>query len=409
MPPARKLVRPFSSHPSGSLETGGDSGPASGCFALPGIHYPLHVRILIAPDKFAGTMSAGEAADAVAAGWLRARPGDTAATLPLADGGPGFTEVLARAKPKAQLRTVDTVDPLGRPIKADYLLDGDTAYIESAAACGLHLLAPEERDPVRTTTYGVGLLIAHAVESGARRVVIGLGGSSTNDAGAGMLTALGCVFRDIAGEPVPYGGGGLISVHGVEGQPRTRGVIFTAATDVDSPLLGPHGATRVFGPQKGADPRAVEALERAVAHFARTLEDTLGLHGAAENPGAGAAGGMGFALFLLGGSRESGARLTCDAVGLDAEIAAADLVITGEGSFDAQSLRGKLAAEVAAGAAAHGKPCLVLAGRSDLDAHPGLAGVYSVTGLLGSAEEAMARPVEGLTSLAEKVAKEWHA
>ncbi|GAA1666773.1 glycerate kinase [Glycomyces endophyticus] len=365
------------------------------------------MRILIAPDKFAGTMSAGEAADAVAEGWLRARPGDTAETLPLADGGPGFTEVLARAKPQARLRTVDTCDPLGRPIRADYLLDGDTAYIESAAACGLHLLAPGERDPERTTSFGVGLLIAHAVESGARRVVIGLGGSSTNDAGAGMLTALGCVFRDVAGEPVPYGGGGLTSVHAIEGQPRTRGVIFTAATDVDSPLLGPGGATHVFGPQKGADARAVESLERAVGHFARTLEDALGLHGAAENPGAGAAGGIGFALFLLGGSRESGARLTCDAVGLDAKIAAADLVITGEGSFDAQSLRGKLAAEVAQGAAAHGRPCVVMAGRADVAAHPALAGVYSVTELLGSAEEAMARPVEGLTALAERVAKEW--
>ncbi|WP_091031192.1 glycerate kinase [Glycomyces harbinensis] len=366
------------------------------------------MRILIAPDKFAGTMSAGEAADAVAAGWLRARPGDTIATLPLADGGPGFVEVLARAKPAAQLRTVDVVDPLGRPVKADYLLDGDTAYIESAAACGLHLLAPEERDPVRTTSYGVGLLIGHAVESGARRVVIGLGGSSTNDAGAGMLTALGCVFRDIAGEPVPYGGGGLTSVHTVEGQPRTRGVIFTAATDVDSPLLGPHGASHVFGPQKGADPRTVEHLERAVGHFARTLEDALGLHGAADNPGAGAAGGLGFALFLLGGHRESGARLTCEAVGLDAEIAEADLVISGEGSFDAQSLRGKLAAEVASGAAAHGRPCIVMAGRSELASHPDLAGVYSVTELVGSAEAAMAAPVEGLSALAEKVAKEWH-
>ncbi|GAA2304594.1 glycerate kinase [Glycomyces scopariae] len=372
-----------------------------------GIHYPRRVRILIAPDKFAGTMSAGEAADAAAEGWLRARPGDTVDTLPLADGGPGFVDVLARARPAAALRTVDIFDPLGRVVKADYLLDGATAYIESAAACGLHLLTPEERDPVRTTTFGVGQLIAHAIESGARRVVIGLGGSSTNDAGAGMLTALGCVFRDLAGEPVPYGGGGLTSVHTVEGQPRTRGVIFTAATDVDSPLLGPHGATHVFGPQKGADARTVESLERAVAHFARTLEDTLGLHGAAENPGAGAAGGMGFALFLLGGSRESGARLTCDAVGLDAKIAAADLVVTGEGSFDAQSLRGKLAAEVAAGAAASGKPCVVLAGRAEIDAHPSLAGVYSVTELLGSAEEAMARPVEGLTALAERVAKEW--
>ncbi|MQM27797.1 glycerate kinase family protein [Glycomyces albidus] len=365
------------------------------------------MRILIAPDKFAGTMSAGEAADAAAAGWLRARPGDTVETLPLADGGPGFVDVLARAKPAARRRTVDVYDPIGRPIQADYLQDGDTAYIESAAACGLHLLAPNERDPRRTTTYGVGLLIAHAVENGARRVVIGLGGSSTNDAGAGMLTALGCVFRDEFDRPIPYGGFGLPAAHNIEWHPRTRGAEFIAATDVDSPLLGPHGASRVFGPQKGADPARVEQLELAVAHFAQAVEARTGRTGTANLPGAGAAGGLGFALFLLGGTRASGARLTCGAVGLDARIAAADLVITGEGSFDSQSLRGKLAAEVAKGAAAHGRPCLVLAGRSDLASHPDLAGVYSVTDLLGSAEEAMARPVEGLSALAERVAKEW--
>jgi len=381
--------------------------PESGYRIVRGIHYPLGVRILIAPDKFAGTMSAGEAADAVAAGWLRARPGDTAETLPLADGGPGFVEVLARAKPGAELRTVDVYDPLGRPTQADYLLDGDTAYIESAAACGLHLLGPGERDPLGATTYGVGLLVSHAVEHGARRVVVGLGGSSTTDAGAGMLTALGCTFRDATGRPIAYGGMGLPEVASVDWQPRTRGAEFIAATDVDSPLLGPHGAAHVFGPQKGADPQQVAFLEQAVAHFAQAAEPATGYVGAANLPGAGAAGGLGFALFLLGGARASGARLTCDAVGLDAKIAAADLVITGEGSFDSQSLRGKLAAEVASGAAAHGRPCLVMAGRSDVDAHPDLAGVHSVTELLGSAKEAMARPVEGLTALAEKVAKEW--
>ncbi|WP_030154421.1 glycerate kinase [Glycomyces sp. NRRL B-16210] len=366
------------------------------------------MRILIAPDKFAGTMSAAEAADAIAAGWRRARPDDTAATLPLADGGPGFVEVLHHALPNATKHTVRASDPLGRPVDADYLREGDTAYIESAATCGLHLLTGAERDPRRTTTYGLGTVIAHAVEHGARRVVVGLGGSATNDAGAGMLTALGHVFRDAAGEPIPYGGAALAAVAAVEGLPRTRGVEFVAATDVDSPLLGPHGASHVFGPQKGAAPRDVALLESAVAHFAATVEDRLDRPGLADRPGAGAAGGLGFAFFLLGGRRESGARLTCDAVGLDAAVAEADLVITGEGSFDAQSLRGKLAAEVAASAAAHAKPCLVLAGRADDATHPDLAGVHSVTELLGSAEAAMAAPVEGLTALAEQVAKERH-
>ncbi|MEU6860223.1 glycerate kinase [Glycomyces sp. NPDC046736] len=367
------------------------------------------MRILIAPDKFAGTMSAAEAADAVAAGWTRARPGDTTVTLPLADGGPGFTDVLAHALPAAARRIVTACDPLGRPVEADYLREGDTTYIESAATCGLHLLKRAERDPARATTYGLGLVMAHAIEHGARRLVIGLGGSATNDAGAGMLTALGHVLRDATGQPIPYGGNGLAAVATVDGHARTRGAAIVAATDVDSPLLGPHGATRVFGPQKGADERQLAVLEGAVGHFAAVVEDAFDLPGLATRPGAGAAGGLGFALFLLGGRRESGARLTCDAVGLDAAVAAADLVITGEGSFDAQSLRGKLAAEVASGAAAHGKPCLVLAGRSDLAEHPDLAGVHAVADHVGGAEAAMAAPVEGLTSLAEKVAREWHS
>jgi glycerate kinase len=365
------------------------------------------VRILIAPDKFAGTMSAAEAADAIAEGWRRARPDDETVTLPLADGGPGFVDVLAHALTGAERRTVDTTDPLGRPVRADYLRDGETAYIESAAACGLHLLKPDERNPREATTYGLGVLMAHAIETGARRLVIGLGGSATNDAGSGMLSALGYTLLLSTGEPLPYYGGGMLSAcAAIEGHARTRGVEIVAATDVDSPLLGSHGATYMFGPQKGAAGSALPFLEMSLSVFAEVAESQIGPVGASELPGAGAAGGVGFALFLLGGHRESGARLTCDAVGLDAEIAASDLVITGEGSFDAQSLRGKLAAEVASGAAAHGTPCLVLAGRSDLDAHPDLAGVHSVTDLLGSPEAAMRRPVEGLASLAEKVAKD---
>ncbi|MCC3764825.1 glycerate kinase [Glycomyces sp. TRM65418] len=366
------------------------------------------MRILIAPDKFAGTMSAAEAADAIADGWRRVRPDDTVTTLPLADGGPGFVDVLDHALPGAVRRTVKTFDPIGRPVEADYLRDGVTAYIESAAACGLHLLAPEERDPRRTTSYGLGLIVAHAVESGARRVVVGLGGSATNDAGAGMLTALGLTLLDSTGAALPNGGGVLSACTAVEGEARTRGVEFIAATDVDSPLLGPHGATYMFGPQKGATGNALPFLEMSLSSFAEVAERAVGPVGASALPGAGAAGGLGFAFFLLGGRRESGARLTCEAVGLDAEIAAADLVITGEGSFDAQSLRGKLAAEVASGAAAHATPCLVLAGRSEVDSHPDLAGVHAVVDLVGSPEAAMRAPVEGLTALAEEVAKDWH-
>ncbi|WP_211116386.1 glycerate kinase [Glycomyces buryatensis] len=367
------------------------------------------MRILIAPDKFAGTLTAAEAAASIAEGWLRSRPDDTATELPLADGGPGFIDVLEAAIPTATRRTVDTLDPLGRAVKADYLRDGDTAYIESAAACGLHLLTPAERDPRRTTTYGLGLIIAAAIETGAKQIVVGLGGSATNDAGAGMLTALGYTFRDAAGEPIGYGGAALAAATSVDGHLRTRDVRFIAATDVDSPLHGPVGATAVFGPQKGLRPEDQKQLEHALMVFTSICERDIGYLHAAEQPGAGAAGGLGYAFNLLDGRRESGARLTCDAVGLDAAIAAADLVISGEGSFDSQSLRGKLAAEVASGAAAHGKPCLVLAGRSEVDSHPDLAGVYSVTDLLGSAAKAMKAPAQGLSALAEQVARQWIA
>ncbi|WP_100446952.1 glycerate kinase family protein [Glycomyces xiaoerkulensis] len=365
------------------------------------------MRILIAPDKFAGTLTAAEAAAAIADGWRRARPEAETVALPLADGGPGFIDVLEAAVPGAERRTALSCGPLGRTVHADYLRVGGTAYIESAAACGLHLLAPAERDPSRTTTYGLGLIIAHAVETGARRVVVGLGGSATNDAGAGMLTALGYTCRDLAGEALPYGGAALASCTSIDGDPRTRGVEFVAASDVDSPLLGPHGATYMFGPQKGAGEADLPVLEAALGNFAEVAERDLGPAGASSWPGAGAAGGLGLALFLLGGRRESGARLTCEAVGLDEAIAAADLVVTGEGSFDGQSLRGKLAAEVADGARAHGKPCLVLAGRSDLGEHPRLAGVHSVADLVGGVEAAMRAPREGLAALAESVAGEW--
>lgn len=352
-------------------------------------------------------MTAAEAASAIADGWRRAREGDAAAELPLADGGPGFLDVLEAAIPAAARRTVDARDPLGRPVRADYLRDGDTAYVESATTCGLHLLDAAERDPLRATTYGLGQVLADAIESGARRIVVGLGGSATNDAGAGMLTVLGYTCRDLSGDALAYGGASLASCTSIDGVPRTRGVEFVAATDVDSPLLGPNGATRIFGPQKGAQGGDLPLLESALANFAEIAERDIGPAGASGWPGAGAAGGLGMALFLLGGHRASGARLTCEAVGLDAAVAEADLVITGEGSFDAQSLHGKLAAEVASAAASHGKPCLVLAGKSDLDEHPDLSGVHSVAGLLGSVQDAMKAPVEGLRALAESVARDW--
>jgi glycerate kinase len=371
------------------------------------------MRVVICPDKFAGTLSAVEAAAAVEAGWRARAPRDEVVTLPLADGGPGFVEVLATALGGNRL-PVPTVDPLGRRVTGEVLLVGDTAYVESAQACGLHLLGRSERDPNRTTSYGLGVLLVAAMESGARRVVVGLGGSATNDAGAGMLAALGAAPVDAAGVVLPYGGAALVACEGLSGTPRVRaGVTLVAATDVDNPLTGLHGASAIFGPQKGASLEDVMRLVGALERFADVLEKDL--PGCppelAGRPGAGAAGGLGAALLALGGAVESGIGLVRAAVGLDAALDAADLAITGEGSFDHQSLRGKVVSGVAEGARDRGVPCVVLAGRVSAGRREamsaGVTEMYSLVEELGGVDEAMARPEEGLRRLASRLAAQW--
>jgi glycerate 2-kinase len=370
------------------------------------------VRVLICPDKFAGTISAVDAAAAIAAGWRSVAPGDDLVQRPLADGGPGFLEVLAPAVGGRRVE-VPTVDPLGRAVPGWVLLAGATAYAESAQACGLHLLAEPERDPRATTSYGLGLLLAAAVESGAGEVVVGLGGSAVNDAGAGMLAALGAPPLDAAGYALPYGGAALLGVAALGEQPRLRRVSLVAATDVDNPLLGLHGASSVFGPQKGASRDDVLLLDAALARFAGVLErDLPGCPpGLGTLPGGGAAGGLGAALLALGGRVESGIGLVRRLTRLDAALAGTDLVITGEGSFDHQSLRGKVVAGVAAAAQELGVPCVVVAGRvtagrRDLAA-AGVAESYALADHFGSVEKAMARPAEGLSALGARLARQW--
>ena len=322
------------------------------------------VRVLICPDKFAGTLSAVDVAAAVADGWLAAAPDDEVRRRPLADGGPGFVEVLHEAVGGDRL-TAPTWDPLGRPATGTVLVVGDVAYVESAQACGLHLLAEAERDPKVTTSYGLGALIAAAAETGVREIVVGLGGSATNDGGAGMLAALGAAPVDRAGYALPYGGAALLRCAGLGGGLRLRPVRLVAATDVDSPLTGLFGASAVFGPQKGATREDVALLDAALERFAGILErDLPGCPaGLAALPGAGAAGGIGAGMFACGARPESGIGLVRRLTGLDEALDACDLVITGEGSFDAQSLRGKVVAGVAAAASERGLPCVVVAGR----------------------------------------------
>lgn len=379
----------------------------------------LGMRVLLCPDKFAGTLSAPEVADAVAAGWRSVADGDDLLIRPLADGGPGFVEVLADALDGRRV-PVPTVDPLGRPAAGEILLtaDGSTAYLESAQACGLHLLSPAERDPKTTTSYGLGLLVAAAVESGARTVVIGLGGSATNDAGAGMLAALGVTPLDAMGAALPYGGAALALVDALDDAPRLRDARLVAATDVDNPLLGLHGASNVFGPQKGADRVDVLLLDAALERFAAVLErDLPGCPaGLGTLPGGGAAGGLGAAILALGGGCESGIGLVTRATALDTALDAADLVITGEGSFDHQSLRGKVVAGVAGAARDRGVPCVVVAGQVTTGrreaASAGVTDAYSLVEHFGGEQAggldaALSRPADGLRELGARLARQW--
>jgi glycerate kinase len=370
------------------------------------------VRVLVCPDKFAGTLTAVQAAEAIAAGWRRSAPGDAVLTRPLADGGPGFLEVVAAAV-GGRLVPVTTVDPLGRPVSASILVAGDSAYVESAQACGLHLLAADERDPKATTSYGLGALVATAVELGVRTIVVGLGGSATNDAGAGLLAALGAAPLDRAGYALPYGGAALAGCARLGGRPRLRDVTLVAASDVDNPLVGIHGATNVYGPQKGADRADILVLDAALDHFAAVLENELPTcpRGLARRPGAGAAGGLGATILALGGRVESGIGLVRRLARLDQALDQVDLVVTGEGSFDDQSLRGKVVAGVAGAARDRGLPCVVLAGQVSAGrreaAAAGVTEAHSLVDHLGGLRAALDRPTDGLGSLAARVAGQW--
>ncbi|GAA1413310.1 glycerate kinase [Catellatospora coxensis] len=401
------------------------------------------MRVLICPDKFAGTLTAVEAAQAVAEGWREAAAADELICRPIADGGPGFVEVL-HASIGGELVEVDTTDPLGRAVLGAVLLAGDeagTAYVESAQACGLHLVEPGERDPRITSSYGLGALIEAAVAHGALRVVIGLGGSATNDGGAGLLAALGAVGLDAVGEPLAPGGAALTTCaslalastvagrtpapgsadatgSGGGGAPAGAGLLpagveLIAATDVDNPLTGLHGASAVYGPQKGATPQDVTLLDAALANWAAVLERELPGCPAklAELPGGGAAGGLGAAILALGGTVASGIDLVRELTGLDEVLENVDLVITGEGSFDHQSLRGKAISGLAGAARDLGIPCVVLAGRVTTGRREqGAAGVTEAHALVdhfGSVDLALAEPARGLRELSARLAHQW--
>jgi len=384
------------------------------------------VHVLIAPDCFTGTLTATQAAEAIAEGWRRSAPHDLLTLMPLSDGGPGFLDVLASARLEGTTVLATTTDPLGREVPAALLLvesEGRrTAYLESAQAAGLHLLAADERNPGVTSTYGVGLLLDAALREGAERIVVGLGGSGTNDGGAGMLAALG------AGSAHDLARGGLAladlpdaALKGLEDvKDRFAAIELLAATDVDSPLLGLQGASAVFAPQKGASPALAQALEAALGRFTEVVQRT---HQSSRDlltgrprrldkePGAGAAGGLGYGLMLLGGRRVSGVAEVLAAVGFDSVVSAADLVVTGEGRLDWQSLRGKVVAGVARAALEAATPTVVIAGQTMVGRREamalGLSGTYAVAENPEQVEAAITDPVGTLAARAARVAATW--
>ncbi len=376
--------------------------------------------MLIAPDKFAGTLSAVEAAAAIAEGWRRTAPTDELVEVPLADGGPGFVDVL-HASLGGDLLPARVTGPLGTTVDASVLLVGDTAYVESAQACGLHLV-PEPRDPRVTTTYGVGELILAARDAGARRIVLGLGGSGTNDAGAGLLAALGARAVDVDGNDATVlmaaGGGAQRRLGVVALRPAldaVAGLELVAASDVDNPLLGLRGATNGFGPQKGADVAVVMELEGSLESFARAVGRRSDGKDPAVALGAGAAGGLGYALLHLGAVRVAGIATVLETVDLAGRISGVDLVVTGEGAFDWQSMRGKVVSGVADAALAQGRGCIVLAGRVDVGKREylgiGVSGAYAVLDDLRDRglppETAFVEPGARLADLAERAARTW--
>lgn len=323
-------------------------------------------RVLVAADKFKGSLTAVEVAERVTAGLRRALPEVEVEALPVADGGDGT--VAAAVAAGFERREVRVAGPLGQEVTAAFALRGDTAVVEMAEASGLQRLPAGVFAPLTASTYGSGELLRAALDAGVRTIVFGVGGSATTDGGAGMLSALGARFLTADGEPVPPGGGGLADLASADLSgldPRLASVELVLASDVDNPLTGPKGAPAVYGPQKGASPDDVAALDSALAHYATVLETSVGPRAAeyAAAPGAGAAGGIGYGALLLGARFRAGIEVMLDVLGFAPALERAELVITGEGSLDEQTLHGKAPAGVAAAARAAGKEVVAVCGR----------------------------------------------
>lgn len=372
------------------------------------------MKVLIAPDSFKESLSARAVAEAIAAGWARVYPDAELRLCPMADGGEGTVEAVLAATGGARQQT-EVAGPLGDRVVATWgLLPGQRAVIEMAEASGLHRVEPARRDVLSASSFGTGELIRAALDAGVRRIVLGLGGSATNDGGAGLLCALGVRMLDIDGQELPPGGAALAQLRHIDLtglDTRLAQVEVLVAADVDNPLCGPRGASAVFGPQKGASPAQVEQLDAALAHYADVMAATLG-EDLRDQPGVGAAGGLGFAArAVLKAAFQPGVQLVAELAGLVEALEDADLVITGEGRLDGQSLHGKTPVGVARLARAAGVPVIALAGSlgegyQRLYAE-GIGAAFSLAPGPVSLEQAMAEAGLQLSARAADLARLW--
>ncbi|MFF2952538.1 glycerate kinase [Kitasatospora sp. NPDC057965] len=370
---------------------------------------PHQGHVVLAPDKFKGTLEGAEAAARIAAGIRRAVPGTEVRELPVADGGEG---TLAAALAAGFARVpVEVAGPTGLPVDAALAVRGTTAVVELAQAAGLARLPGGRTAPLTAGSYGVGQLIARVVGDGARRVVLGLGGSASTDGGAGLLQALGVSLLDADGAELPSGGAALRRLARIDPGPLARtlaGVEVVVACDVDNPLLGPRGAAAVYGPQKGASREDLVVLEDGLTRFAEVVGTTVG-RDVRDAPGAGAAGGVGFAaLALLGATVRPGIEFLLDLLGFDEAVRGARLVVTGEGCLDAQTLHGKAPAGVAAAAARAGVPVAAVAGRVELSEREwraaGFVAVYALSEMGDGPADSLTRAGELAEVAGERLA-----
>ncbi|MCE6962688.1 glycerate kinase [Leclercia sp. UBA5958] len=370
------------------------------------------MKIVIAPDSYKESLSALAVATAIEQGFCEIFPTAEYVKLPVADGGEGTVEAMVAAT-QGEIVHVRVTGPLGESVEGFYGRSGDkeSAFIEMAAASGLELVAPSQRNPLKTTSWGTGELIRHALDAGVNHIIIGIGGSATNDGGAGMVQALGAKLLNAQGEPIGPGGEALenisrIDISGLD--KRLAGCRIDVACDVTNPLTGKEGATAVFGPQKGATPEMIARLDKALEHYAQVIARDLDVD-VLSLEGGGAAGGMGAALYAFCGAHlRQGIEIVTDALDLDRQVADADLVITGEGRIDSQTIHGKVPVGVAKIAKRYNKPVIGIAGSLTADVgvvhDHGLDAVFSVLYTICTLEEALENASENVRMTARNVA-----